>query len=167
MPPVARGLIVLEGSVVHPSDWPYEYAIFGYRAAVMDGYRQIANALHRHGALALARLTHGGMQGESSHYSPIAAVGASAGPGVNSRRLPQAMDADDIAAVIQGFRQAARYARDGGGWKVRLNAGQDSLIRQFLSPLINPAWRRLRRFAGQPAAFRPSDHRKRARRTGS
>ena len=47
------------------------------------------------------------------------------------------MDADDIAAVIQGFRQAARYARDGGLDGVELNAGQDSLIRQFLSPLTN------------------------------
>ncbi|NMQ18608.1 hypothetical protein E4P82_04965 [Candidatus Competibacter phosphatis] len=27
------GTIVLEGSVVHPSDWPYEYAIFGYETA--------------------------------------------------------------------------------------------------------------------------------------
>ncbi len=130
------GTIVLEGSVVHPSDWPYEYAIFGYEAAVVDGYRQIADALHRHGTLALAHLTHGGMQG-SSHYSQLPLWAPSPVPEVNSRELPQAMDADDIAAVIQGFRQAARYARDGGLDGVELNAGQDSLIRQFLSPLTN------------------------------
>ncbi|MER2601754.1 MAG: NAD(P)-binding protein, partial [Candidatus Competibacter phosphatis] len=130
------GTIVLEGSVVHPSDWPYEYAIFGYEAAVVDGYRQIADALHRHGALALAHLTHGGMQG-SSHYSQLPLWAPSPVSEVNSRELPQAMDADDIAAVIQGFRQAARYARDGGLDGVELNAGQDSLIRQFLSPLTN------------------------------
>ena len=35
------------------------------------------------------------------------------------------------------FRQAARYASDGGLDGVELNAGQDSLIRQFLSPLTN------------------------------
>ena len=130
------GTIVLEGSVVHPSDWPYEYAIFGYEAAVVDGYRQIADALHRHGVLALAHLTHSGMQG-SSHYSQLPLWAPSPVPEVNSRELPQAMDADDIAAVIQGFRQAARYARDGGLDGVELNAGQDSLIRQFLSPLTN------------------------------
>ncbi|MCB1824179.1 MAG: FAD-dependent oxidoreductase [Candidatus Competibacteraceae bacterium] len=130
------GTIVLEGSVVHPSDWPYEYAIFGHEAAVVDGYRQIADALHRHGALALAHLTHGGMQG-SSHYSQLPLWAPSPVPEVNSRELPQAMDTDDIAAMIQGFRQAARYARDGGLDGVELNAGQDSLIRQFLSPLTN------------------------------
>ncbi len=130
------GTIVLEGSVVHPSDWPYEYAIFGYEAAVVDGYRQIADALHRHGVLALAHLTHSGMQG-SSHYSQLPLWAPSPVPEVNSRELPQAMDTDDIAAVIQSFRQAACYARDGGLDGVELNASQDSLIRQFLSPLTN------------------------------
>ncbi len=130
------GVIVLEGSVVHPSDWPYEYAIFGYEAAVVDGYRQVADALHRHGALALAHLTHSGMQG-SSHYSQLPLWAPSPVPEVNSRELPQAMDPEDIAAVIEGFRQAARYAHDGGLDGVELNAGQDSLIRQFLSPLTN------------------------------
>lgn len=130
------GLIVLEGSVVHRSDWPYEYVIFGYDPAVVDGYRNVAEAVHRHGALALAQLTHSGMQG-SSHYSQLPLWAPSPVPEVNSRELPQAMDADDIAAVIEGFRQAARYAMDGGLDGVELNAGQDSLIRQFLSPLTN------------------------------
>ena len=130
------GLIVLEGSVVHPSDWPYEYAVFGYDAAVVDGYRRVADAIHRHGALALAHLTHSGMQG-SSHYSQLPLWAPSPVPEVNSRELPQAMDPEDIAAVIDGFRQAARYAGEGGLDGVEINAGQDSLIRQFLSPLTN------------------------------
>ncbi|HRD48788.1 MAG: FAD-dependent oxidoreductase [Candidatus Competibacter sp.] len=130
------GLIVLEGSVVHPSDWPYEYAVFGHDPAVVDGYRQVAKAVHRHGALVLAHLTHSGMQG-SSHYSQLPLWAPSPVPEVNSRELPQAMDAEDITAVIEGFRQAARYASDGGLDGVELNAGQDSLIRQFLSPLTN------------------------------
>lgn len=130
------GVIVLEGSVAHPSDWPYEYAVFGYDPAVVDGYRQIAEAVHRHGALALAQLTHSGMQG-SSHYSQLPLWAPSPVPEVNSRELPQAMDAEDIIAVIEGFRQAARYASNGGLDGIELNAGQDSLIRQFLSPLTN------------------------------
>ena len=130
------GLIVLEPSVVHPSDWPYEYAVFGYEPAAVDGYRRAAEAIHRHGALALAQLTHSGMQG-TSHYSQRPLWGPSPVPEVNSRELPQAMEIEDIAAVIEGFRQAARHALDGGLDGVELNAGQDSLIRQFLSPLTN------------------------------
>ena len=130
------GLIVLEGSVVHPSDWPYEYTVFGHDPTVVDGYRAVAEAVHRHGALALAHLTHSGMQG-SSHYSQLPLWAPSPVPEVNSRELPQAMEAEEIAAVVEGFRQAARYASDGGLDGIEINAGQDSLIRQFLSPLTN------------------------------
>jgi 2,4-dienoyl-CoA reductase-like NADH-dependent reductase (Old Yellow Enzyme family) len=52
----------------------------GYDPVVVDGYRQIADAVHRHGALALAQLTHSGMQGQQPLFA-IAAVGAVAGAG--------------------------------------------------------------------------------------
>lgn len=130
------GLIVLEGSVVHPSDWPYEYVIFGYQPEVVDGYRRMAEAIHRHGALALAQLTHSGMQG-SSHYSQAPLWAPSPVAEVNSRELPKEMEPEDIAAVIAGFAQTAEYALAGGLDGVEINAGQDSLIRQFLSPLTN------------------------------
>lgn len=130
------GTIVLEGSVVHPSDWPYEYAIFGYDPRVVDGYQLVADAVHRHGAVALAQLTHSGMQG-TSHYSQLPLWAPSPVPEVNSREMPKEMEEDDIAAVVEGFVQAARYAVAGGLDGVEINAGQDSLLRQFLSPLTN------------------------------
>ena len=132
----SAGTIVLEGSVVHPSDWPYEYAIFGYDPQVVDGYRLVADAVHRHGALALAHLTHSGMQG-TSHYSQLPLWAPSPVPEVNSREMPKEMEEEDIAAVVEGFVQAARYAMDGRLDGVEINAGQDSLLRQFLSPLTN------------------------------
>jgi mycofactocin system FadH/OYE family oxidoreductase 2 len=130
------GLIVLEGSVVHPSDQPYEYIVRGYDAQVVDGYRLVADAIHRHSALALAHLTHSGMQG-SSHFSQLPLWAPSPVPEVNSREMPKEMEAEDIAAVIDGFAQAARHAMAGGLDGVEINAGQDSLIRQFMSPLTN------------------------------
>src|SRR5258706_1789934 len=130
------GLIVLEGSLVHPSDWPYEYAIFGYDEQVIAGYRQMADAIHAHGALALAQLTHSGGQG-SSHYSQAPLWAPSPVPEVNSREIPKEMEPEDIAAVVAGFARAARYALAGGLDGVEINAGQESLIRQFLSPLTN------------------------------
>jgi mycofactocin system FadH/OYE family oxidoreductase 2 len=130
------GTIVLEGSVVHPSDWPYEYVIFGYDPHVVDGYKLVADAVHSHDALALAHLTHSGMQG-TSHYSQLPLWAPSPVPEVNSREMPKEMEEEDIAAVIDGFVQAARYAMEGGLDGVEINAGQDSLIRQFLSPLTN------------------------------
>jgi mycofactocin system FadH/OYE family oxidoreductase 2 len=130
------GVIVLEGSVVHSSDQPYEYVIRGYDAQVVDGYRLVADAIHRHGTLALAHLTHSGMQG-SSHFSQLPLWAPSPVPEVNSREMPKEMEAEDIGAVIDGFAQAARHAMAGGLDGVEINAGQDSLIRQFMSPLTN------------------------------
>lgn len=130
------GVIVLEGSVVHPSDWPYEYAIFGWRGEVVEGYRMMAGAIHKYGALVLAQLTHSGMQG-TSHYSQRPLWAPSPVPEVNSREMPKEMEDEDIAAVIAGFATSARHALDGGLDGVEINAGQDSLIRQFLSPLTN------------------------------
>lgn len=130
------GLIVLEGSVVHPSDRPYEYCIFGYDERVGDGYRLVADAIHRHNVLALAHLTHSGMQG-SSHVSQLPLWAPSPVPEVNSREMPKEMEPEEIAAVVDGFAQAAQYAIAGGLDGVEINAGQDSLIRQFMSPLTN------------------------------
>lgn len=130
------GLIVLEGSVVHPSDRPYEYCVFGFAEAVVPGYRQVAEAVHHHGALALAHLTHSGMQG-SSHVSQLPLWAPSPVPEVNSRELPKEMEPEDIAAVVAGFARGAAYALQGGLDGVEINAGQDSLVRQFLSPLTN------------------------------
>ena len=130
------GLIVLEGSVVHPSDWPYEYVIRGDDEAVVDGYRLVGEAVQRHGALLLAHLTHSGMQG-SSHYSQRPLWAPSPVPEVASREMPQAMERTEITQVIDGFARAARYAMAGGLDGVEINAGQSSLIRQFLSPLTN------------------------------
>ncbi|MFO1154211.1 MAG: FAD-dependent oxidoreductase [Rhodospirillales bacterium] len=130
------GLIVLEGSVVHPSDWPYEYAIFGYDERVTEGYRLVADAIHRHGALALAQLTHAGMQG-TSHYSQLPLWAPSPVPEVNSREMPKEMEEEDIDAVIEGFATAASHAMAAELDGVEINAGQDSLVRQFLSPLTN------------------------------
>ena len=130
------GVIVLEGSVVHPSDWPYEYAIFGYDERIVPTYQMIAEALRPHGPVVLAQLTHSGMQG-TSHYSQAALWAPSPIPEVNSREVPKEMEPEDIAAVIDGFATAARYAIEGGLDGVEINAGPESLVRQFLSPLTN------------------------------
>jgi 2,4-dienoyl-CoA reductase (NADPH2) len=47
------------------------------------------------------------------------------------------MEADDIAAVVSGFGAAAAAAVQAGCDGVEINAGQHSLVRQFLSGLTN------------------------------
>src|SRR6266508_4272536 len=128
------GTIVLEGASVHPSDWPYERAPLADVAA--DGWRAVANACHTHGSLVIASLDHAGGQG-SSAYHQLPLWAPSRVPEVASREVPKWMEDDDIAAVIAGFDAAATRAVAAGCDGVEINAGQHSLVRQFLSGLTN------------------------------
>ena len=128
------GVIVVEGASVHDSDWPYERAPLAARCA--DGWANIAEACHRHGALVIASLDHAGGQG-SSAYSQQPLWAPSRVPEVNSREVPKWMEHEDIVAVIEGFGAATRLALSAGCDGVEINAGQHSLVRQFLSGLTN------------------------------
>ena len=128
------GVIVTEEASVHASDWPGERAPLASECG--DGWRAVADACHAHDSLVLAALGHAGGQG-TSHWSQRELWAPSRVPEVNTREVPKWMEADDIAAVIDGFGTAARLAVDAGCDGVEVNAGQYSLLRQFLSGLTN------------------------------
>ena len=87
-------------------------------------------------ALVIASLDHAGGQG-SSAYNQLPLLAPSRVPEVNSRETPKWMEPDDIDAVIAGFAEAAGIATNAGCDGVEINAGQHSLVRQFLSGLTN------------------------------
>ena len=128
------GVIVVEGASVHESDWPYERAPLASRCAAE--WSSIAEACHQHGSLVIASLDHAGGQG-SSAYSQQPLWAPSRVPEVNSREVPKWMEHQDIVAVIEGFGEATRLALTAGCDGVEINAGQHSLVRQFLSGLTN------------------------------
>src|ERR1700680_4116831 len=128
------GVIVVEEASVHHSDWPYERCPLASECG--PGWDAVASACHREGALVLAALGHAGGQG-SSAYSQAPLWAPSRVPEVNSREVPKWMEPSDIAEVVAGFSAAARGAREAGLDGVEVNAGQHSLVRQFLSGLTN------------------------------
>ena len=128
------GTIVVEGASVHESDWPYERAPLAQQAP--HGWHAISEACHPHGSLVLASLDHAGGQG-SSAYSQRPLWAPSRVPEVATREVPKWMEATDIAAVVDGFATATAAAVAAGCDGVEINAGQHSLVRQFLSGLTN------------------------------
>jgi len=128
------GVIVVEEASVHESDWPYERSPLAAESA--EGWSAVAGACHDEGALVLAALGHAGGQGSSAyHQAPLLAPGRV--PEVATREVPKQMEDEDIEAVIAGFGSAAALAVSSGLDGVEVNAGQHSLVRQFLSGLTN------------------------------
>ncbi len=128
------GIIVTEEASVHPSDWPLERAPLAEDCG--PGWAEVATACHGEGALVLAAIGHSGGQG-TSHWSQRELWAPSPVPEVNTREVPKEMEESDIEAVIDGFARAAALAVDSGCDGVEVNAGQHSLVRQFLSGLTN------------------------------
>ncbi len=128
------GVIVLEEASVHDSDWPYERAPLA--ADCGPGWEAIVDACRPHGSLVIGAIGHSGGQG-TSHWSQRPLWAPSDEPEVNSREIPKIMEPGDICAVIDGFGQAAGLAAEAGLDGVEINAGQNSLVRQFLSGLTN------------------------------
>ena len=128
------GLIVTEEASVHAGDWPYERCPLAEVCA--PGWEAVAGAVHDEGALVVAAIGHSGGQG-SSAYSQSELWAPSRVPEVNSREVPKSMEPADIAAVVGGFEAAAGTASAAGLDGVEVNAGQFSLVRQFLSGLTN------------------------------
>ena len=128
------GVIITEEASVHDSDWPYERAPLYSQCS--PGWREIASRCHRHGALVLAALGHSGSQGESAYHQSVL-WGASSLPDVVTREVPKEMEEGDITALVKGFVAASEAAVAAGLDGVEVNAGQWSLLRQFLSALTN------------------------------
>ena len=128
------GVVVTEYASVHPIDWPYERAPLA--ADCGPGWAATVAACAEHGALVLAGLGHAGLQG-SSAYSQRELWAPSPMPEVAGREVPKEMELEDIAETVAAFATAARLAVDSGCGGVEINAGQHSLVRQFLSGLTN------------------------------
>jgi len=128
------GIVTIEEASVHESDWPYERSPLWSDA--VPGWGEVAAACHAEGSLVLAALGHAGGQG-TSHWNQRELWAPSRVPEVNSREVPKSMEVCDIDAVVAGFAAAARAAVRAGCDGVDINAGQYSLVRQFLSGLTN------------------------------
>jgi mycofactocin system FadH/OYE family oxidoreductase 1 len=125
------GLVVTEVASVHGSDWPYERA-----PLAAHGWGDVLAACRPHGALVLAGLGHTGGQGSSAHHQDV--LWAPSGvPDVTSREVPMAVGPPEVDALVAGFGEAAARAAAADLDGVEVNAGQHSILRQFLSGLTN------------------------------
>ena len=127
-------LLVTEVASVSGQDWPYEYAPLLPAAA--PSLAAVAAAVRREGSLLVAGIGHSGGQGSSAH-SRRALHAPSPFAETTSNELSAELEEEEIEAVIEEFAAAAASAIAAGCDGIEVNAGQFSLVRQFLSPLTN------------------------------
>jgi mycofactocin system FadH/OYE family oxidoreductase 2 len=130
------GLIITEEHSTHPTDWPYEKLIHGFRREAIPGYRRITEAVHRHRVPIFAQINHNGGQA-SSMYSrlPVWAPSPVADP--LFREVPKAVDHAEIAEIVASYARVAEHCAEGGFDGIELQCSHSSIVRGFLSPATN------------------------------
>jgi len=103
--------------------------------AVLPSWQELAQRIHRHGALLAVQLQHPGRQ--LLDQSIGEAVAPSAVPLRVGGPTPRALSTEEIAHIAAHFGQAARRAREAALDAVELHAGHGYLFTQFLSPAAN------------------------------
>jgi mycofactocin system FadH/OYE family oxidoreductase 2 len=130
------GLIITEEHSTHPTDWPYEKLIHGFRPEVIPGYRRITDAVHAHGVPILAQINHNGGQA-SSMYTRLPVWAPSPVPDPLFREVPKAVEAHEIREIVAGYGLVAHHCMQGGFDGVELQCSHSSIVRGFLSPTTN------------------------------
>jgi 2,4-dienoyl-CoA reductase-like NADH-dependent reductase (Old Yellow Enzyme family) len=118
--------------------FPGQLGIFGEQH--VEGLTRLAQGIRAAGSLALVQLHHGGQR------SPAELIGqAPLGPSSDAQTGARAMEASEVAQLIEDFVQAAQRAERAGFDGVELHGAHGYLLCQFLSPEVN---RRTDRYGG-------------------
>jgi len=131
-------LIQLESTYVDPLGRNHLYQLGLHDDHVIAGYRQLAEACHRHGALVGVELQFAGRQ-TSSAVTGRRPVAPSAVPCrvLAGGETPRVLTVREIAGIVEAFARAARRAIAAGIDVVEIHGAHGYLVGQFLSPYTN------------------------------
>ncbi len=126
------GLSFIEYCSVHPTT--FTNGLRSWDDSIIGEYRRLMSAVKPYGMRVFQQLSHGG------HMYPGmdgVAWSASTMPNPLNASVPVAMTRDQIAEIVEAFRQAARRCAEGGIEGLEVHFAHGYLVHQFLSPLTN------------------------------
>jgi mycofactocin system FadH/OYE family oxidoreductase 2 len=138
------GLIVTTPNLVWPPTTSGGYVATRDDQA-MPAFKMISQAIHEHGARAVAQLVHlgpdNGVLESGGAGLAASAVGGISGllPSILGSDIPHEIDKDDIKQVVASYADTAYRMRETGydGVEVSSAVGAGMLLVSFLSPLTN------------------------------
>ena len=130
------GLIVVEATAVHPTGLLTAHTVGGYLPAIVPVWQRMSAAVQEHGTRLVCQLFHGGREMIASGTRPPA-VAPSSIPSARFKTEPRALTRAEIGEMLEGYRQAAAHAAEGGLDGVEVCAGFGYLPTQFLSRHAN------------------------------
>ena len=139
----AGGLIITEATDISPQARGYPGAPGIYSAEQIEGWRLVTDAVHAKGGIIFlqiwhtGRVTHSSMQpGGGRPVAPSAVPAAGTHMDVNGSSVPfetpRALEEDEIAVIVDDFRQATLNAKSAGFDGVEVHGANGYLIDQFL-----------------------------------
>jgi mycofactocin system FadH/OYE family oxidoreductase 2 len=133
------GLLITGNRLVHPtSTTGFPRAAWAFLPEALEADRRLTDAVHEHGALIFAQLNHFGLNASSDSADDFRVLwGPSAVKSPAYGETPKAMEAEDIAEVVEWWGLSAERTRDGGFDGTEVHISHSYLLHQFLSPLYN------------------------------
>jgi N-ethylmaleimide reductase len=141
------GLIITEATQISPMGQGYLDTPGIYSAAQCAAWRRVTDAVHSEGGRIVLQLWHVGRISHSSLLPDGAQPVSSSSRHVNAKTFtadgfvdtsaPRALRDDEIPALIEDYRRAARNAIDAGCDGVEVHAANTYLLEQFLRDSVN------------------------------
>lgn len=132
------GLIQFGGATsVSAENSSFYGTVDGTRDDVIPQYRQMAAAIHEHGAKCTVQLRHGGRRERWDIGNWLPVFSSTTEREIIHASFPVLMENHDIRRVTRDHASAAVRARDGDIDGIELSFQAGTLVEQFLSPRLN------------------------------
>lgn len=138
------GLILTEGTIVHPSGDGYPNVPYMYADEHVAHWKKVVDAVHVHGAKMFCQLWHCGRISHPDYLNGALPVSSSAiaAEGNHSKLkkpfvAPRALETEEIPEIIEMFVHATHRALRAGFDGVEIHAGHGYLFDQFFDSRIN------------------------------
>ncbi len=129
------GLIITGHAYVRQDGQAGPWQLGIYKDGLINGLREMAGAVHKHGSRIVVQLAHAGFFANAKLTGQMPMALSQVKEFAKSPR--REMTAEDIQGIIESFCQAARRAKEAGSDGVQIHAAHGYLLSQSLSPVFN------------------------------